>query len=177
MPESMPSFDPRIVPPPPRLHWGVVLALQIVTLGLFQLVWFVVQTLWVKRITGKSKGFTWAVINLCAFPVLLLFAFTIGVVVAASGHADSMGALSKAVDVIYRIIFIALNLTTAFTLRSQMDSYPINMSLSGVMTFFLGTIYFQYHMNNYVLPGADEVYGAFTTAPGYVPPTLPEEPA
>ena len=172
MPESMPLYDPRIVPPPPRLHWGIVLALQIVTLGLFQLIWFVVQAWWVKRMTGENKGFVWAMVNLCAFPAVLLLAFTIGVVVAMKGQ--SAVALSHALEPFARIVFIVLNITTAFTLRSQMESHPINMPLSGVMTFFFGTIYFQYHMNNYVLPDPNEVFGDIPAAPVYVPPTLSE---
>ena len=169
-------IDPRIVPQPPRLHWGVILALQIITLGLFSLVWLVVQAFWVKRMTGSSKGFTWAIVNLCALPVLFTFALLLGVVVAATHHTAEAGGVTNALETWYRLIFIVLNLGTVFTLKSEMDSYPIAMSLSGVMTFFFGTIYFQYHLHDYVLPDALEVYGPIPAAPAYVP-TAPSQPA
>ncbi len=151
-------IDLRIVPRPPQLHWGVVLALQIVTLGMFGLVWLIVQALWVKRMTNSSKGLTWAIINLSAFPVGVLLIAVLG----SSGGA--------------RLLFVALNLATVFTLRSQMEDFPIGMSLGGGLTFLLGTIYFQYHLNDYVLPVASDVFGSLPPLPAYVPANSPAEP-
>ena len=155
--ESYTHHDPRIVPRPPRLHWGIVLALQIVTLGIFGLVWLVVQAVWVKRMTGQSKGLTWAIINLCAFPVIVTLASLLG---------SSAG--------LERLLFFVLNVTTVFTLRSQMEDFPINLSLGGGMTFLFGTIYFQYQLQDYSMPDPDDVFGPFPESPAYLPPTSPE---
>ena len=150
------TYDPRLVPPPPRLHWGLVLALQILTFGLFGGIWLIVQALWAKRLSGNGRALTWAIVNLVALPVAVVIA-----AVLRSGGAA-------------RLLLLALNLTAVFTLRSQLESFPIGMSLSGGLTFLLGPVYFQYHMNNYVLPGAEDVFGPSPDAPAYVPATYPE---
>ena len=152
--EAYTAKDLRKVPEPPRLHWGIVLALQIVTLGIFGLVWFVVQAVWVRRMTGRNSGLIWAIINLCAFPLVVLLIMLFG------SMQDGT-----------RILFVVLNLATALTLRSQMEAFPIGMSLSGGLTFLLGTMYLQYHLRNYVLPEPVDVFGPVAGAPAYVPPT------
>jgi hypothetical protein len=150
-------FDPRPVPKPPRLHWGVVLALQIVTFGTFGAVWLVVQAIWVKRMTGKSGGLVWAVMSLCAFPVAIVLL-----------------AVASSVQGGVRILFFVLHVATVFTLRSAMEDFPISISLSGGLTFLLGTIYLQYHLHSYVLPAASDVFGPMPEAPAYVASTSPE---
>ncbi|MEK6398842.1 MAG: hypothetical protein V4734_12210 [Terriglobus sp.] len=174
MPESMPLHDPRIVPPPPRLHWGVVLALQIVTLGLFQLVWFVVQALWVKRISGKSRSFVWALINLSVLPILLVILMVSAFVLIGIGREADAVELTRILTQGYRVLFLITNLFTVFTMYGQMQEWPISMSLNGVATLFFQCIYFQYRLNNYVLPNANDVFGEIPGAPVYVPPILPE---
>ena len=45
---------PTNVPLPPKLHWGWVLLLTIVTAGLFYVIWSFVQAVWV-RVNPKSE--------------------------------------------------------------------------------------------------------------------------
>jgi hypothetical protein len=47
---------------------------------------------------------------------------------------------------------IVLRIIAQFSMRSSIEDHyntvePINLSLSGVMTFFFGAVYFQYHFN------------------------------
>ena len=51
------------------------------------------------------------------------------------------------------LVYGILTLIGRFSLRSSLEQHynsaePMGLSLSGVMTFFFGDIYFQYHLND-----------------------------
>jgi hypothetical protein len=120
-------------PMPPRLHWGVVLALAIVTFGIFGIIWLFVQAVWVRKIEPKSNALY----------------FLIGYVVAAimSGVFDQTG-----LDTVLQLGGFVLFLFGVFGMRRSIenfyDSIGPGAGLSGVMTFFFNVIYFQYHLND-----------------------------
>ena len=145
----------RAVPDPPRLHWGVVFALSVVTLGWFGDIWFIVQSAWVRKVYGRSKALPWAIVNVCIFPAFLVFAFALGFIGTLTHMQDIPGVLDT-VTLIFRILLVVLWVVTAFTLRGELESSPINIPLSGIATFFFGSVYFQYHLFDYQVP--DEVH-------------------
>src|ERR1700743_2607620 len=51
-------------PPPPSLHWGIVLALDIVTCGLFGWAWIIVQAVWLRKVQPESRGLIYIIIAL-----------------------------------------------------------------------------------------------------------------
>jgi hypothetical protein len=150
-PSAPPVF--RGFPAPPRLHWGIVLALSIVTVGIFGMIWMVVQANWAKKVTRNSKPFAWCLAYLLSLPVLYLVAITGG---ATLGYMHKMDILAEFVAILgplSRIVVFVLYLLAAYTLKGALEMQPIDIPLSGVMTFFLGATYFQYHLFDYSVEG------------------------
>jgi hypothetical protein len=125
------------VPPPPRLHWILVLVLSVVTLGFFADIWFIVQAVWVKKFDEESKALPLYVGGF----VLSLFAEVL----------PKLGAATP-LTAVFWVAAIALDLFGSFNLRDSLAFYLSNLEgrpryLNGMMTIFFGPIYFQYHMD------------------------------
>ena len=139
----MPLYElPR--PSPPRLHWGWVLALDILTRGFFGVVWLIVQANWVRKVRGESIAFVLAIVHMLFYPGLFAMAFTAGMMGAtqgiASSHSDDSSRCSHGDSVVGGDSFhVALRTFTG----------PIDIPLGGVMTFFFGRLYFQYFLHDY----------------------------
>lgn len=127
------------LPSPPRLHWGWVLALAFVTFGIFPMIWLVVQGNWVAQIRGKCNGRTWAIVWLA----LCGLTFVGGIALAV------VGIRSKGFELVMRLLSVGSYLAAVFSMKSELENSPINIPLSGVMTFFFGPLYFQYHLQDY----------------------------
>lgn len=134
--EALGSFYPS----PPALHWGWVLLLSIVTLGLFYIVWIFVQAVWVRRrIDRKSHAIHWLL-------VYLLLSI-VGETMTGMAPSESVRAGAGA---LISLVGMAAFVVAAFSVRrSLLDHYnsvePIGLTLSAAMTFFFGALYFQYH--------------------------------
>jgi hypothetical protein len=131
-------------PSPPRLHWGWVLALNILTRGFFGFVWLIVQANWVRKVRGESIAFALAIVHLLFYPGLFAMAFIAGMMGATKGSP-----LVTAMIVVGVVTAIALWVATVFRLRSELSQDPIDIPLGGVMTFLFGPIYFQYFLHDY----------------------------
>jgi hypothetical protein len=149
------GFSAQEMPSPPRLHWGWVLGLNIVTRGLFSSVWLVVQANWVRKVQGRSTAFGLALANLCLLP----FFFMSGMVVALLGAANDsnvIGGLTISAVLAVLVLYTA----TVFTLRSEFSKEPINIQLGGVLIFILGPIYIQYYLRDYETGGSRMMAGS-----------------
>jgi|HubBroStandDraft_1064217.scaffolds.fasta_scaffold48618_2 hypothetical protein len=146
---AYPSAPPvvRATPRPPRLHWGWVLALQFVTRGLFEWGWLIVQANWVRRVRGKSRAFPFAIALACLLPLLILYVVFMAVLMRLLG-AEFQTGVAFMVG-LWVISFVVLRLVTVYTLRAELQEEPIGIPLGGVMTFFFGTVYFQYHLRDW----------------------------
>lgn len=147
-PSSPPLY--RELPPPVRWHWGWVLLLNVLTRGLFGAVWLLVQAYWVKRVNGTSRAFAWSIAHVCFFPLIFLAAIGVGVAIPLLHLNDEtakglMGALMAFVIVGILVLYYV----TVYTLRSELQDLPIGLTLGPIMTFFFGTIYFQYHLRDF----------------------------
>lgn len=140
----------RPLPQPPRLHWGIVLALNVVTLGIFDLAWIIVQTNWVRKVRGRSTAFIWAIAYASLLPAIFLFFFAVGFAYAMAGREFQAPVLEGLI----RLIFLGVRLAAVYTLRDELQQEPINISTGGIMTFFFGTTYFQYHLHDFYFDGA-----------------------
>ncbi|GAB2604071.1 hypothetical protein GCM10027034_41440 [Ramlibacter solisilvae] len=147
--EGLPALQPAIpsavqpdtaVPPPPRLHWALVLLLSFVTFGLFFVIWMFVQARWVRRIDPASD----------AIPLTLVYLALViaGQWMGAGTAEDSASAATGALLVLagWIVSFFAF-----FSMRrSMLDHYnrrePIGLRLSAFMTFVFNVFYFQHHM-------------------------------
>jgi hypothetical protein len=130
-----------INPDPPNLHWGLVLLFSLLSCGLFSAVWNMVQAAWMKRVAPQSKALFYYIGSVCVLAGIFVVSFQ-----AARSHTPNTSA--GALNLVYAIVA----LVGRFSLRSSLEEYynsvePMGLTLSGVMTFFFGDIYFQYHLN------------------------------
>jgi hypothetical protein len=127
-----------IYPAPPGLNWVILLVLEIITCGLFGVAWLIVQAIWVRKIAPESK----ALIFVC-----LGFMLSLG----ASGVLQTSHDMREAVAVPW-LVGVVLKYVGIFSMKGSIEDHynsaePVGLHLSGVMTFFFSTIYFQYHFN------------------------------
>jgi hypothetical protein len=133
---------PALYPPPPGLHWGIALALEIVTCGLFGWAWAIVQAIWVRKVQPSSKGIYYVVVGVALF----LVATTLNI---GQGKSETpAGGLVNLVAFVFWLIGV-------FSMKSSIEDHfnsaePIGLQLSGVMTFFFNIVYFQYHFTEIV---------------------------
>jgi hypothetical protein len=147
------STEAPFYPDAPNLHWGLVLLFEFCTFGVFSIVWGIVLSSWMKKIEPQSK----AIFYYISAAVLLALTFIAGFI-AGLNHDSS------AYTPIFQLLYAIAALVARFSLRNSMEQHynsaePMGLSLSGVMTFFFGTIYFQYHINDIIRrKRADRVY-------------------
>jgi hypothetical protein len=136
--------EARSFPNPPNLYWVLLLVLDVLTLGLFVTVWDIVQAVWLNKLETASKAlFYYIIADACALGGFVIFA-------AAPAHTSP-----GPVPYLFQVVAVILVLIGRFSFRSSMEKHfngpdPIGLSLGGVMTFFFGGIYFQYHINDIV---------------------------
>ncbi len=128
---------------PPNLHWAALLIIDIVTRSYFNMIWAFFQANWARKLSGKNT------------PMVLIAMYPAGMV--CGGFAIGFGNASGQ-EVLNGLGFVLLigglicMIAGVFSIRSAMESYyntveNIGLSLSGVMTFFFGVVYLQYHVN------------------------------
>jgi hypothetical protein len=139
--ESIPFVTP--VDLPPNLHWAILLVINLVTRSYFNMIWAFFQANWARKLSGKNT------------PMVLIAMYPAGLVsggvavgFASITNQEALSGLGIALIVAGLICMIA----GVFSIKNAMESYyntveNIGMSLSGVMTFFFGTVYLQFHIN------------------------------
>ncbi len=134
---------------PPNIHWVLVLVLGIFTCGIFTVIYDMVQAAWLKRVQPDSKALFYyiaaTVFWLMNLSVSLRQIMTIHVGYGAVPHTNYTGG-------IFSLIYAVLLVVARFAMRNSLEEHyngpePIGLRLSGVMTFFFGSLYFQYHFN------------------------------
>jgi len=143
----------RALPDPPRLHWGWVLALNIITRGIFEPIWLIVQANWVRKVLGKSKALPWAIVYVCMFPAIFGMAFFVAMVFIVM-KVELDPAYLGVLMVLAVLIAIGTRLAAIYILRDELAQAPMHIVLGGVMTFFFGATYFQYHLRDFTFEGA-----------------------
>jgi len=128
---------------PPDLHWAVVLVLGIT--WIFPLIWAFVQAGYARKIDHRSSAIACYIVG-CIFWVITMF-MDFAIVASDSPDASLFG-WAFLFGMICGISYLIGN----FSIRASMLEYynsvePIQLRLSGVMTFFFGMLYLQYHMS------------------------------
>ncbi|MGB8131598.1 MAG: DUF4339 domain-containing protein [Candidatus Angelobacter sp.] len=128
---------------PVDLHWALVLVIGIFTCGLFFSAWMIVEAIFVRKIKPESKGLLFVIIGVVGG---YLGGFANGFI-SAMDHTNPQ-PLGHLITMTTAIIF----LVAAFQMRSDLEEHyntiePINLQLSGVMTFFFAIFYFQHHLS------------------------------
>lgn len=134
-----------VYPDPPNLHWGLVLLFSILTCGVFSMVWDLVQVLWVKKVQPETKAMPYYVATAVLWVASIGSSFGQSAL-AMRGMIPRHHALSDIISLALLVIMIVYR----FAMRESIERHfngpePIGLRLSGVMTFFFGGIYFQYH--------------------------------
>ena len=124
-------------PSPPGLNWVIVLVLEVITCGLFGIVWLIVQAIWVRKVEPESK----AIIFLC---IGFVMSFVSGMIRTNQDMKD-FGLVANLAGIVITYVGI-------FSMKGSIEDHynsaePIGLRLSGVMTFFFSAVYFQYHFN------------------------------
>jgi hypothetical protein len=131
-------------PTPPSLHWALVLVFGIFTLGLFSMVWILVEANFARKLEHKSGPLILAVLAVISWACQVYFQF--GTILATlRGHVQTSSLV-----LLIELMTAVLVISWAFYMRGILVQYynsiePINLRLSGVMTFFFSMYYFQHH--------------------------------
>lgn len=149
VPGGVPVYGAPVIPGiiPPDFHWALVLLVSFFC-SIFQIVWLFIEAGFVKKIDSESKGVAFLVGALITQVVAVIVLFT------SIGMSPNQEP-SFAFFVPFIFIMIAgtvLHFIALFQMRSSIQNYyntvePINLRLSGVMTFFFAVYYFQYHFS------------------------------
>ncbi len=129
---TVPSGPAPHLNPPPSLHWAIVVVLGIVTFGIFWIIWIFIQAGWIRKVVPESRA------------IFFLLGYFVAIIAGIGFGNNPVGLLLRLGGFVVYIIGI-------FKMRSDIEDYyatlnPSGLSLSGVMTFFFNTAYFQYHM-------------------------------
>ena len=129
----------RKLPTPPTLHWGLLLLLSIVTLGIFGIVWSFIQANWIKKIDHQSNA-------------TLLLAFAIGCIVvgevlsitASRGDSSAgLAAIGGLLVLAYWVLYLVAYFSMAGSMRRNLPVYGLPVEIGGVTLFFFTMLYLQ----------------------------------
>jgi GYF domain 2 len=131
-------------PDPPNLHWALVLLFGVISCGRLISVWDLVQAAWMKKVTPQSKAIYYYAIAMG----LLMTLFTLSFLAGLNHTHNPLASLVQLANLVMILI-------GRYSLKSSLEEHynsaePMGLLLSGVMTFFFGCIYFQYHLNDIV---------------------------
>ena len=140
-------------PDAPNLAWGLVLLFSIFTCSLFMFVWNLIVAAWLKRVQPNSN----AIFYYAAATVLLFLQMLFGTHMQTHGMQPGFNwwVSTYTEHPMKNLLTLAtwvVRLIARFNMRASLEEHfngpePVGLSLSGVMTFFFGGIYFQYHLN------------------------------
>jgi len=134
--------QPQLVRLPPNLPWWILLVISLLTRQMFTWIWALIQANWARKLSGSNTP----LVLVAMYPASIIS----GVVAFALKPGDQAVAALGAVLIFAGLIFSVVG---TFYIKSAMEGYynsteNIGMQLSPVMTFFFGTIYIQYHVND-----------------------------
>lgn len=132
---TMPQVSPY--PPPPSLHWGIVVLLGVLTCGLFGWAWAIVEAVWLRKVQPASKA-------------LLYWSIAIGLLALEITLAFVPDPTLRTMMIFPRLGGIVMWIVAAFSMKNSLEEHynvaePLGLTLNGVMTFFFNVYYFQYH--------------------------------
>jgi hypothetical protein len=153
---SLETASRVVYPPPPGVHWGALVAAQLVIAVLtvmftpkayWNLVmdlvfdaWALYLCLWLHRLDARFMSIFWCV----AFVALQL----------AIATPFGLQPFTAGITIVTGIVALACLCTwvvTIYVIRAELHLHynvrePIGLYLSGVMTLFFSFLYFQYHL-------------------------------
>lgn len=130
-------------PIPPDFHWAAVLAISPFTCFLFLWAWFIVQSVFMRKVNSESRALL--------FVILSFVSFFVGWIINVIESASNFGQPSY-YGMPFYLIGILLYVVAEFQMKSDLEDYyttiePINLQLNPFMTFFFSIFYFQHHLS------------------------------
>jgi len=127
-------------PMPPGLHWALVLLFAVVTCGLFTWAWAFVLSAYVRKLVPRNKALVWFIIG-------FLVSFGAGIISSLTENRPDVQAVTSLLQLGGMVLVVVGNFSLKNALEEHFNSAEnVGLSLSGVMTFFFGVFYFQYHL-------------------------------
>jgi len=148
-----PTAGAGAYPDAPNLSWGLVLLFAFLTCSMFMFVWNLVLSSWMKRVQPNSKAlFYYAAATVLLVLQVLAQTHTRVQIYHPGVHWWVSTYASHPLSSVLSIGTWVVRLIARFTMRADLEEHfngpePVGLSLSGVMTFFFGGLYFQYHLN------------------------------
>jgi len=132
---------------PPGMHWALVLVLGYIV-PLFSIIWMFIQASFVKRIDPSNPARKLFIVSL----VLAFVSVGVGFGVAAALQSDGGTAAGVSLGLLGLLASVVCYVIAYFKMRTSLLNYyntvePIGLRLSGAMTFFFNTYYFQHHFH------------------------------
>jgi hypothetical protein len=141
---------------PPNLNWGLVLLFDALTCGLFQRVWNIILSAWMRRVQPNSNALFY-----------YIGGYVLGLVYSSEYVPAMMDQIRHAIahdpiahvhmahqGLMYLIGFAGwvLKLVARFSMKSSLEEHyntvePIGLRLNGFMVFFFGGLYIQSQLN------------------------------
>ena len=139
-------------PNPPNLHWGLLLLIGFFTCGLFFVIWDIVQAVWMRKINPQSKALFYYIAEI-ATSFVGNFTRT-GILISSGGlhrgYGPNYGLGFGLSGLVIGLAALVLVILARFDMKNHIEEHyntaePIGLQLGPIMTFFFGSIYFQYH--------------------------------
>jgi hypothetical protein len=140
-------------PDSPNLNWGLVLFFSLLSCTLFMWVWNLVLSSWMKRVQPNSKAVLFYVVATVMLFCQITFRSHTRIEMFQPGTSWWVTYyFGHPLRNVLGIAVWVVRLVARFTMRAELEHHfnvaePVGLSLSGVMTFFFGGVYFQYHLN------------------------------
>ncbi len=130
-----------------RVPWWVLLIVEWGTRWLFDIVWLLVLTHWVKKVRGASTAYLWAKLYVLTFPAWMMVTVAALAVTAVVG-GDERAAIGWCVAALVAAM-LATRVFALFTLRQELAAEPFGLRTGYWRTILFGTIYLQYCLQRY----------------------------
>ena len=137
-------------PDAPNLHWGLVLLFGFLTCSLFMIVWNLVVAAWLKRVQPNATSM-YFYLGYTALAVVQIFtssALNVAIFTHPGTHVAPLHVIPAGIGIIAWIIKLVARFSQKESLEQHFNGpEPVGLQLNGVMVFFFGGVYFQYHLN------------------------------
>jgi hypothetical protein len=137
-------------PDAPNLHWGLVLLFALLTCSLFMFIWNLVIAAWLKRVQPNATSLFYYIGAgvLAIIQWMQSATYSMHHVLTPGLH----GVFGNHGGLLIGLVVWIVRLIARFSQKASLEEHfngpePIGLQLNGVLVFFFGGLYFQYHLN------------------------------
>lgn len=136
------TADRACLPPPPSMHWGLVLLFSLLTLGIFAIVWPFKQANWVRSIDPRSNAslMLWLALGTVFVSFFLIPAWTPLDDAAPMTSGERLGWLLQLFSC---VLFYGAYCAMSASIREHMAGYQVPVRIGYITLFFFNMLYLQ----------------------------------